>query len=124
MMLNPSNVEIQHALQSLQKTSPNIHAVTLGSIEGRIMECTDLTFAEKMQVGSTGAALLAIANKMANYMLLGDAKQLHIKGEIGSVLLFRAGAKAILAVIINGNVSLDTIAYEAQRMANRLSSLV
>jgi predicted regulator of Ras-like GTPase activity (Roadblock/LC7/MglB family) len=123
-MLSSTNTEIACALQALQQTNPEIQAVALARIEGRILESTALSMAEKVQVGSTSAALLAIATKMSNYMQLGDAKQMQVKGEAGSVLLFRAGASAILAVLINGDLRLDSISVEAHRLASRLAVLI
>ncbi|MEW6128624.1 MAG: roadblock/LC7 domain-containing protein [Acidobacteriota bacterium] len=123
-MLSSSNTEIVHALQSLQETNPNIQAVALARIEGSVLESTSLSMVEKVQVGSTSAALLAIANKMCTYMRLGDAKQIQLKGDTGAVLLFRVGKSAILAVIINGETKLEAISAEAFRLASRLSVLV
>src|ERR1044072_169724 len=123
-MLSPSNTEIASALTALQQTNPEIQAVALARIEGRILESTALSMAEKVQVGSTSAALLAIATKMSNYMQLGDAKQMQVKGESGSVLLFRAGTTAILAVLINGDLKLESISIEAHRLASRLAVMV
>ena len=123
-MLSSSNTEIASALQALQQTNPEIQAVALARIEGRILESTALSMAEKVQVGSTSAALLAIATKMSNYMQLGDAKQMQVKGESGSVLLFRAGTTAILAVLINGDLKLESISIEAHRLASRLAVMV
>ncbi len=123
-MISSSNTEIANALQALQQTNPEIQAVALARIEGRILESTALSMAEKVQVGSTSAALLAIATKMSNYMQLGDAKQIQVKGEAGSVLLFRAGGSAILAILINGDLKVEAIAMEAHRLASRLASLI
>jgi predicted regulator of Ras-like GTPase activity (Roadblock/LC7/MglB family) len=123
-MLSSSNTEIVSALQALQQSNPDIQAVALARIEGRILESTTLSMAERVQVGSSSAALLAIATKMSNYMQLGDAKQMQVRGEAGSVLLLRAGTGAILAIITNGDMKLDALTVEANRLANRLAILV
>lgn len=123
-MVSSANTEIVSALQALQQTNPEIQAVALARIEGRILESTTLSMAEKVQVGSSSAALLAIATKLSNYMHLGDAKQMYIRGEGGSVLLLRAGSSAILAIITKGDMKLETLSAEAHRVANRLAALI
>lgn len=123
-MNNLSNHEVVRSLEVLQSVSTDIRIVALASVEGRILESTPLSLTEKVQVGSTSAALLAIATKMANYVHFGTASHAHLKGEIGSILLVRVGTKAVLTVIVDGNANHSSIMLESQKLASRLSFLI
>lgn len=116
--------ELMKSLEVLRTKSPDIRVVALASVEGRILESTPLSLTEKVQVGSTSAALLAIATKMSCYMHYGNASQAHLNGETGSIFLHRVGTKAVLTVIVDGNSSHDSILMESQRLANRLSLMI
>ena len=123
-MISSSVEGISVMLEALQATNSDIRAVALASIEGRVLESTPLSLTEKVQVGSTAAAVFAISTKMSNYMQLGDAKQAHLKAETGSILLVRVGTRALLAVMLDGSMSVDSVLRESQRAAYQLASMV
>lgn len=112
------------ALRALQGVSPGVSAVVLSSVEGRILASTSLTGMEKVQISAVSAASLAIAGKGTRDLQLGDLKLVHIKGEHGSIVLVGVGRKALLTLIITGEINMDSVLWEARRTAARLETII
>jgi predicted regulator of Ras-like GTPase activity (Roadblock/LC7/MglB family) len=112
------------ALEGLKASSLGVRSVFLSSSQGRFLGSTQLTGTEKVQMAAVSAASIAIANKSVLDLHLGHLGQIHIVADDGSMLLLNVGAKAILSVLLDGTVEIDTILPEVRRAADRLRRLV
>ena len=109
-------------LEDLKNLDPGILIVFITSNDGRLAEHTVTTFAEKVRIGASSAISLAVARKESKDLQLGDARELQIRSDSGSILLFSLGARGVLTVVANQHADTDRIVRESYHLADHLMS--
>lgn len=112
----------QAMLEDLKNLDPGIIVVFITSNEGRLAEHTVVSFAEKVRIGASSAISLAAARKESMDLRLGEAKELLIKSDKGSILLLSLGASGVLTVVADQHADAGRILQESYQVANRLVS--
>ncbi|HKX30748.1 MAG TPA: roadblock/LC7 domain-containing protein [Blastocatellia bacterium] len=118
-----NNGNTKMLLEDLKNLDPGILVVFITSNDGRLAEHTVTTFAEKVRIGASSAISLAVARKESKDLQLGDAKELQIRSDSGSILLLNLGSRGVLTVVINQEADTDRILYESYQVADRLMSI-
>jgi predicted regulator of Ras-like GTPase activity (Roadblock/LC7/MglB family) len=114
------NESAQSLLEDLKSVDPGIIIVFITSNEGRLAEHTMASYTEKVRIGASSAISLAVARKESKDLQLGDARELQIRGEKGSILLFSLGARGVLTIVADQSADTDRILHESYQVANRL----
>jgi predicted regulator of Ras-like GTPase activity (Roadblock/LC7/MglB family) len=123
-MSSPVASDLVGALEGLKASSLGVRSVFLASSQGRFLGSTQLTGSEKVQMAAVSAASIAIANKSVSDLHIGHLAQVHIVADDGSILMLNVGARAILSVLLDGSVKIESILPEVRRAADRLQRLV
>lgn len=111
-------------LRALQAASPGVSAVTLSTVEGRILGSTATDGSDRLRISAVSAASLAIGRKGTRDLRLGDVRRIHIRGEQGSILIVGVGQAALLALVIEGEVELERLLREVNKASERLEALL
>ncbi len=122
-MADAAGVQLTQALGALQSATRGVTAAFLASPEGRFLASVGLSSVEQVRLGAIAAATNATASKGAQDRQLGDLKQVHIVGEAGSILILRAGPKAILTLVLSQGAIVEAVLQEAARTASRVAAL-
>jgi uncharacterized protein len=108
-------------LKSLQSEVRGVRSAFLATSQGRFLASTHISGMEKVQLGGISAASMAIASKAAGDLQLGELGQIHITGDVGSILLLRVGGKAVLTLVVEDRAEIAQILHEAKRAAAQLA---
>jgi predicted regulator of Ras-like GTPase activity (Roadblock/LC7/MglB family) len=109
-------------LEDLKSLDPGILVVFITSNDGRLAEHTMTSFSEKVRIGASSAISLAVARKESKDLQLGDARELQIRSDSGSILLLSLGARGVLTVVANQDADTERIIQESYQVADRLMS--
>jgi predicted regulator of Ras-like GTPase activity (Roadblock/LC7/MglB family) len=70
------------------------------------------------------ASLLALADRAAQEINLGNLKQVVLVGETGSMLLVQAGPDAVLVVSARAALNLGRLFIDAAKVAEKIRDLI
>jgi len=115
---------IRSALRGLNGLSVEIEASAAISGDGFIIASVlgDAVNAERF--GAMCASLLALADRAAQEINLGNLKQVVLVGETGSMLLVQAGPDAVLVVSARAALNLGRLFIDAAKVAEKIRSLM
>ena len=115
---------IRSALRGLNGLSVEIEASAAISGDGFIIASVlgDSVNAERF--GAMCASLLALADRAAQEINLGNLKQVVLVGETGSMLLVQAGPHAVLVVSARAALNLGRLFIDAAKVAEKIRSLI
>lgn len=115
---------IRSALRGLNALSVEIEASAAISGDGFIIASVlgDAVNAERF--GAMCASLLALADRAAQEIKLGNLKQVVLVGETGSMLLVQAGPNAVLVVSARAALNLGRLFIDAAKTAEKVRSLI
>ncbi len=115
---------IRSALRGLNGLSVEIEASAAISGDGFIIASVlgDAVNAERF--GAMCASLLALADRAAQEIKLGNLKQVVLVGETGSMLLVQAGPDAVLVVSARAALNLGRLFIDAAKVAEKIRSLM
>lgn len=115
---------VRSALRGLNGLSVEIEASAAISGDGFIIASVlgDSVNAERF--GAMCASLLALADRAAQEINLGNLKQVVLVGETGSMLLVQAGPNAVLVVSARAALNLGRLFIDAAKVAEKIRSLI
>ena len=115
---------IRSALRGLNGLSVEIEASAAISGDGFIIASVlgDAVNAERF--GAMCASMLALADRAAQEINLGNLKQVVLVGETGSMLLVQAGPDAVLVVSARAALNLGRLFIDAAKVAEKIRSLM
>lgn len=115
---------IRSTLRGLNGLSVEIEASAAISGDGFIIASVlgDSVNAERF--GAMCASLLALADRAAQEIKLGNLKQVVLVGETGSMLLVQAGPDAVLVVSARAALNLGRLFIDAAKAAEKVRSLI
>ncbi len=117
-----SQDEIVQILATLKTNG--VKSVALTTLEGRSLGSTVTEAGARFKLGALSAASIAIANKTALELSLGDLDQVQILSGSGSLFLSVVGHKALLSVVTGGGVDVTQLSYDIKRVATRLAPMI
>ena len=98
-------LEIQEELQRLQRSSPDIEATALITMDGLILASTLPDSTEEDRVSAMSAALLSLAERISLELGRGYLEQVFLRGAGGDVLLMAVADQAVLTVMSTGKLN-------------------
>jgi len=115
---------IRSALRGLNGLSEEIEASAAISGDGFIIASVLGNTVNAERFGAMCASLLALADRAAQEINLGNLKQVVLVGETGSMLLVQAGPDAVLVVSARAALNLGRLFLDAAKVAERIRSVI
>lgn len=115
---------IRSALRGLNALSVEIEASAAISGDGFVIASVLDKTVNSERFGAMCASLLALADRSAQEIKLGNLKQVVLVGETGSMLLVQAGPDAVLVVSARAALNLGRLFISAAKVAEIIQSLV
>lgn len=115
---------IRSALRGLNALSVEIEASAAISADGFVIASVLDEAVNSERFGAMCASLLALADRSAQEIKLGDLKQVVLVGETGSMLLVQAGPDAVLVVSARSALNLGRLFISAAKVAEIIQSLI
>lgn len=115
---------IRSALRGLNALSVEIEASAAISGDGFVIASVLGSDVNAERFGAMCASLLALADRSAQEIKLGELKQVVLVGETGSMLLVQAGPDAVLVVSARAALNLGRLFISAAKVAEIIQSLM
>jgi len=115
---------IRSALRGLNGLSVEIEASAAISGDGFVIASVLADSVNAERFGAMCASLLALADRAAQEIKLGNLKQVVLVGETGSMLLVQAGSDAVLVVSARAALNLGRLFIDAAKVAEKIRSLM
>lgn len=116
--------DVSDLLDTFQSQTRGVRSAFLATAQGRFLGSTHISGKEKVQLGAISAASMAIAAKAVGDLQLGEFGQVHIVGDIGSILLLKVGAGAVLTLVVEERAELSHVLAEAKRASSQLAARI
>jgi uncharacterized protein len=117
-------LEIQEELQRLQRSSPDIEATALITMDGLILASTLPDSTEEDRVSAMSAALLSLAERISLELGRGYLEQVFLRGAGGDVLLMAVADQAVLTIMSHREAKLGMLIYYMRRAAKELTNFL
>lgn len=111
-------------LRNLQKTTPDIEASAVVSVDGLILASGLPPGMEEDRISAMSAALLGLGEQIASELGRGLLEQIYMRGAQGFVLLTSVGEKAVLTVLAKREAKLGVVFHDMRRTVEQLSSVI
>lgn len=119
--INPSKA--RSLLRALKMSSDLIQAVAVISLDGLIIATALEQDVDADRFGAMCASLLALATSAAKEVNRGELRQIILDGELGPMLLTRAGEVGVLAVAAAPGSNLGKVILDARQTAKAIAEL-
>jgi uncharacterized protein len=117
-------LEIQEELHRLQRSSPDIEATALITMDGLILASTLPDSTEEDRVSAMSAALLSLAERISLELGRGYLEQVFLRGAGGDVLLMAVADQAVLTVMSQREAKLGMLIYYMRRATKELTNFL
>jgi predicted regulator of Ras-like GTPase activity (Roadblock/LC7/MglB family) len=111
------------AVDRLLEASSDVQGVLVTTSDGLPIISALPDSVDESQLAAMGASMLALGDRSAHEIGLGEMSQLMTTGEHGHVLLADAGGGRSLLVVASENAKLGLIRFELKAMAEALQSI-
>ncbi|KAF0112201.1 MAG: roadblock/LC7 family protein [Chloroflexi bacterium] len=123
-MTHPRRQALIDRMHVLQRTSPDVEAAAVVSLDGLIIASALLPEMSEDRVSAMSAAMLSLGEQIGKEMGRGSLEQIHIKGENGYVVLMAVGEKAVLTSLVNPQAKLGVLFLDMRRAADDLGIIL
>ncbi|MBC7226663.1 MAG: roadblock/LC7 domain-containing protein [Thermoflexales bacterium] len=111
-------------LQELQRSTPDVEASALVSVDGLTIASALPSGVEEDRVSAMSAAMLSLGERIAGELGRGELDQVYVKGAGGYVLLAAVGTDAVLTVMARSTAKLGLVFLEMRRAAEDLERML
>lgn len=111
-------------LRELRRSSPDIEASAIVSIDGLPIASDLPGGAEEDRVSAMSAAMLSLGERIAGELRRGILDQVYIRGDKGYVILMAVGEEAVLTVMCGKNAKTGLVFLDMRRAVDMLQRLV
>lgn len=111
-------------LQEMQRSSPEIIASALVSVDGLMIASALPGNIEADRVSAMTAAMLSLGERISVELSRGNLNELYIRGQEGYVLVNAVGDEAVLTVMTREEAKLGLIFLEMRRAAVDLEKIL
>ena len=115
--------KLETVLKRLLSNNPSINIATISSVEGLPILSFIPRGSNETIVSAMVATLLSLSERAVVEMIIGEFKQLYIKGIEGYLLVFEAGT-AVLAVSTTIKAKLGLIFLECERVSREIAEIM
>ena len=115
--------QARRLLRSFAASSPSIQACAAVSGDGFIIASVLSDDVDEDRFGAMCASLLALSTRAAAEIQRGELRQIILDGELGPMLLTRAGDLGVLAVATSPEANLGKVMLDTRNTARALAAL-
>ena len=115
--------QARRLLRSFAASSPFIQACAAVSGDGFIIASVLSDDVDEDRFGAMCASLLALSTRAAAEIQRGELRQIILDGELGPMLLTRAGDLGVLAVATSPEANLGKVMLDTRNTARALAAL-
>ena len=115
---------IVERLRNLQKSTPDIEASSLVSVDGLAIASALPAGVEEDRVAAMSASMLSLGERIASELGRGALDEVYVKGERGYVILTAVGEDAVLTVMARAGAKLGLVFLEMRRAAEELADIL
>ena len=116
--------QLVERLQDLQRSSGDVEAAAVVSVDGLSMASSMPPNIEEDRVSAMSAAMISLGERIASELGRGELEQVYVKGENGYVVLTAVGEEAVLTVMARKEAKLGLIFLDIGRTVEDLEKLV
>ncbi len=116
--------QLVERLQDLQRSSGDVEAAAIVSVDGLSMASLMPPNIEDDRVSAMSAAMISLGERISSELGRGALEQVYVKGENGYVILNAVGEEAVLTVIARKEAKLGLIFLDIGRTVDDLEKLV
>jgi uncharacterized protein len=116
--------QLVERLQDLQRSSGDVEAAAIVSVDGLSMASLMPPNIEDDRVSAMSAAMISLGERISSELGRGALEQVYVKGEQGYVILNAVGEEAVLTVIARKEAKLGLIFLDIGRTVGDLEKLV
>ncbi len=111
-------------LRELRRSSPDIEASAIVSIDGLPIAADLPSGVEEDRVSAMSAAMLSLGERIAGELRRGTLNQVYIRGDKGYVILMAVGEEAVLTVMCGDKAKTGLVMLDMRRAVDMLQRLV
>lgn len=111
-------------LRELRRSSPDIEASAIVSIDGLPIASDLPSGVEEDRVSAMSAAMLSLGERIAGELRRGTLDQVYIRGDKGYVILMAVGEEAVLTVMCGQQAKTGLVFLDMKRAVEMLQRLV
>ncbi len=116
--------EIQHRLEELRDSVPELKGVLLASTEGLPVAHSFANAADAQRVAAMAAAASSLGRRVADQVAIGGLSEVCVTGAEGHLFVYLAGSRAVLAVLGPVDSNAGLIHLEARNAAQAIGQLL
>ncbi len=111
-------------LNNFERSIPHIQATAVVSTDGLVIASRLPADVEEDRIGAMGAAILSISTRSGGELERGEMVRVLIEGTQGYILIRSVGDYAILVALVEKDVRLGLLFYEAKKCIQMLSEVL
>jgi predicted regulator of Ras-like GTPase activity (Roadblock/LC7/MglB family) len=111
-------------LNDFERNIPHVQATAVVSTDGLVIASRLPAEVEEDRIGAMGAAILSISTRSGGELERGEIVRVLIEGEEGYILIRSVGEYAILVALVEKDVRLGLLFYEANKCINLLTEVL
>lgn len=116
--------ELTDLLRRLESINSDIEGSSIVSIQG-LPICSALARdVNEGIVSAMSAAILSVSERAVEELARGYLKRILIEGEMGTIVLSKAGENAILATLVKADASLGMVFLNIQSVSKKIAELL
>ncbi len=111
-------------LRELRRSSPDIQASAIVSIDGLPIVSDLPSGTEEDRVSAMSAAMLSLGERIAEELRRGTLERVYIRGNQGYVILMAVGEEAVLTVMCGDRAKEGLVFLDMRRAVDTLRRLI
>jgi predicted regulator of Ras-like GTPase activity (Roadblock/LC7/MglB family) len=111
-------------LNDFERSVPHVQATAVVSTDGLVIASRLPSEVEEDRIGAMGAAILSISTRSGGELERGEMVRVLIEGTEGYILIRSVGEYAILVALVEREVRLGLLFYEANKCIGQLKEVL
>ncbi len=116
--------ELTDLLREMEAVNSDIQGSSIVSIQGLPICSVLARDINDGIVSAMSAAILSVSERAVEELARGELKRILIEGDVGIIILSKAGNNAILCTLAQSGASLGMVFLNIQSVSNRISDLL
>ena len=123
-MTHPRQQSLVDRMRVLQRSSPEVEAAALISLDGLIIASALKTEDNVERISAMSASLLSLAEGISKETNRGSLDELLISGAQGHLVLMSVGDKAVLTALVTAQAKMGILLMDMRHAANDLNKIL
>jgi len=123
-LTHPRQQALIDRMRILQRSSPEIEAAALISLDGLLIASALLPENNPDRISAISASILSLAEQMGKEAGLAALEQVYIQGESGHTVLMAVGDQAVLTAFVAVRAKMGVLLLDMRHAANDLCAIL